>query len=156
MPWFLSFLQPLIGQGIAFYYWAKIAASGVQAILAISALLIILGFIWLVSKQPHAGLGLVGILLVAAIYFSRSYIAQKPCPKPAEPPIGEVSASWTHPSGWDRWWMDRSLPREWKPYNSLIRVRTGPGDLFIVFKGPLTYVKGPGVKAIEPVTGTPR
>ena len=152
MPW-LSFLQPLIGQGLAFYYWAKIATAGVQAILAISALLITLGLIWLVSKQPHAGLGMIGLLLIGAIYFSRNHTTSTPCPPQVTPPISDVSSSWTHPSGWNRWWIDRNLPPEWKPYNALIRVRRGSDDIFIAFRGPRVYVKGAGVKAVEPLTG---
>ena len=152
MDWLVGLLGGIAGQAISAYFWAQTASFAVQALLIVSILATLLGLMWLIARQPRAGLAFVGILVAVSLFVTLSY--RKPCPKPPTPFSGspKVSSGWKVISKWDRYWADRHIPKAWKPYEALVRVRVGAHDLYIVFRQGQVYVLGEGldVRVVEP------
>lgn len=159
MEWIGGLLGGILSQALSAYFWSKTASLALLSIIGLGVAAVLLGLIWLTSKQPKAGLILSGVILASAL--GVGIVGTKrvaPCPACPSPFKGhtEVSSKWLPKQGtWNRYWMDRHIPKEWKPYQALVRVRVGEKDLYMVFGAGRVLVLGEdlNVKAVEPLTG---
>ena len=155
MGWLLGGgVVDVIGR-IAGYYAAIQALSIIhQILLLVAGVLVVLGFFWLTAKQPRAALVILGVGIVTwGVFAWSARPVAKSCPPPSTD-IHSVSASWGVAGRWDRFWMDRHVPKAWKPYEAIARVRIGKDDLLVVHKGGRVLVIGPfDVRAVEPLSG---
>lgn len=160
MEWIAGLIGGIFSQALSAYFWSKTASLALLVLVGLGSVSVVLGLIWLTSRQPRAGLVLavmvLGAVVTAGVMSTRPAKAVKACPVPYRG-HNEVSAKWMSPQGvWGRYWTDRHIPKEWKPYQALVRVRVGDNDLYMVFGAGRVLVVGEdlNVKAVEPLTGS--
>jgi len=158
VEWVGGLIGGIFSQALSAYFWSKTASLALLSIIGLGAVVVLLGLIWLTSKQPQAGLILSGAVitcaLVVVIIGTKQTTPCPICPKPFSTHT-EVSASWQARGGtWSSYWTDHAIPKAWKPYEALIRVRIGKNDLYLVLKGGKVLVIGPyDIRAVEPLAG---
>lgn len=154
MEWLILPGLSLLGQLGAAIIWWKTTGIILQIVTLVGVFAVILGFLWCLIRVPIPTLLLFGILVLGLVYVDRRHpnlVVRE------SPQIGgeyEVSSRWLE-RGYGTYWTDRKLPKEWKPYEALIRIRIGREDMFIVLKEGRVYVLGINihVKSVEPITG---
>ena len=155
MEWLLLPVLGLLGQLGAAAIWWKTAGLILQIVTLVGVFSVILGVLWSLVRSSVPTLIFLGLLMVLLIYVDLRHPTL--VPKSESPPKGEweVSARWRPAGSIGRYWVDRKIPKEWKPYEALIRIRIGKEDLFIVMKEGRVYVLGINlqVKTVEPLTG---
>lgn len=153
LEWLILPALGFIGQIGAALVWWKTAGLILQIVVLVGVFCVILGAFWTLVRAPLATLGLLGILMVLVVYVDLRHptLIQKEVQTKGE---YEVSTRW-QTKGIGRYWIDRKLPKEWKPYEALIRIRIGREDMFIVLKEGRVYVLGINipVKNVEPISG---
>lgn len=157
MEWIGGLIGGIFSQALSAYFWSKTASLALLSILGLGGVGVLLALIWLIAQQPKYGLIFTGILLTALIVGVLRFQSPKPCPVCPKPPTihTEVSASWQPRGGlWSSYWTDSYIPKSWKPYEALIRIRIGTNDLYLVMRQGRVLVLGPfDIRAVEPLAG---
>lgn len=148
-------LPSIVGQlGLAYLGYKSLPLL-IQLALIVCPTLLLLVAMWMTVRKPLAAAILLPIFAGVGFWVWWVY------PRPVQPPptkVQSVSAAWaTRENWWDAYWTDRHLPKGWKPYEALIRVRIGKENLYVVFKGGRVFVTGPfEIRAVEPLAGPAR